>query len=126
MKERCYKPKDSRYKWYGARGITVCDRWLESFENFRDDMLSTWKPGLTLDRIDNDGNYEPSNCRWTTKSEQSFNRRAYGEIKLTGVTVNKKTGKYRALRKINGKTKHLGIFDSPEEAYSAYLASLNE
>jgi len=75
MKGRCLNPKDKRYKDYGGRGIKVCDRWLDYFIHFRDDMLATWKPGLSLDRIDNDGNYEPNNCKWSTSSEQAKNRR---------------------------------------------------
>jgi hypothetical protein len=76
MKTRCYNPNIKKFKNHGGRGISVCDRWLNSFENFLADMGE--KPtGLTLDRIDNDGNYEPSNCRWTTWSEQNKNRRKF-------------------------------------------------
>lgn len=75
MIQRCYNPKDSGYKWYGGRGVTVCGRWLESFENFYEDMGKRPK-GMSLDRKDNDGNYEPSNCRWATKEEQHSNTRS--------------------------------------------------
>ena len=62
MRNRC-KPGYAQFKDYGGRGITVCDRWLLSSEQFIIDMLPTWQPGLLLDRINNDGNYEPLNCR---------------------------------------------------------------
>lgn len=73
MKQRCLNTKMARYSDYGGRGITVCERWLK-FENFLEDMGERPK-GLSLDRIENEGNYEPSNCRWATLSEQRINRR---------------------------------------------------
>jgi hypothetical protein len=74
MIKRCTDRKDKAYRYYGARGITVCSRWLDDFENFFADMGH--KPdGRSLDRINNDGNYEPSNCRWATRAQQNNNTR---------------------------------------------------
>lgn len=76
MKWRCLNSNCSTFKYYGGRGIRMCERWM-NFINFLEDMGER-SPGLSLDRIDNGGNYEPSNCRWATRSQQMKNRREGG------------------------------------------------
>ncbi len=85
MISRCTDPKDPGFKNYGGRGIMVCERWLKSFQAFLDDM-GKCPPGLMLDRVNNDGNYEPSNCRWTTRKVQNNNKRNTAFVTLNGVT----------------------------------------
>lgn len=73
MKQRCFETTSVSYKHYGGRGITICDHWMK-FENFLEDMGER-PPGLSIDRINNNGNYEPGNCRWATQSQQMRNTR---------------------------------------------------
>jgi hypothetical protein len=83
MLQRCYNPNNSFYKRYGARGITVCERWKNSFADFYSDMGA--KPANTsIDRIDNNGNYEPSNCRWATQKAQLANREITKKLEVDG------------------------------------------
>jgi len=84
MIHRCYEPADIKYHLYGGRGITVCERWRYSFENFLSDMGSKPSHDLSLDRRESDGNYEPSNCRWATDSEQNKNRRPFKRNRAQG------------------------------------------
>lgn len=84
MKQRCYNHKLRCYHNYGGRGITVCDRWLgkEGFRNFSQDMGPKPGPEYSIERIYNDGNYEPSNCKWATPKEQGNNRRSSRLVRI--------------------------------------------
>ena len=75
MKSRCFNPLNKHWNDYGGRGITICDRWMD-FSNFLADM-GRRPSGLSIDRINNDGNYEPNNCRWATAKEQQHNQRKH-------------------------------------------------
>lgn len=85
MRARCTNPKWWLYRYYGARGITVCDRWMASFKNFFDDM-GRRPEGMQLDRIDNSKGYGPDNCRWATRAEQQRNTRQTRHITYQGQT----------------------------------------
>lgn len=89
MKQRCYNQNCAQYKNYGGRGIVVCERWVDSFDNFIVDMGE--KPeGMTIDRVDVNGNYEPSNCRWLSNKEQQSNRRNNVLITHNGQTMTQR------------------------------------
>lgn len=78
MKDRCYREGNRRYSRYGQRGIKVCDEWLNDFTSFHDwSMMKGYKDGLSIERIDNDGNYEPENCKWIPMGEQAKNKGTY-------------------------------------------------
>ena len=86
IQTRCYNKKGTGYKNYGGRGISVCQRWLDSFENFLADMGPRPSNDHSIERMDNDGDYEPSNCRWATRIEQANNRRTNVNVTINGVT----------------------------------------
>lgn len=86
MIRRCCNPKDSGFQNYGGRGIRVCERWRFSFEAFLEDMGERPSPKHSIDRIDNDGDYEPSNCEWQTRKRQSRNRRSTRYFTINGLT----------------------------------------
>ncbi len=88
MRQRCSDIKSNSYKNYGGRGITVCDRWKNSFVDFLADMGPRPSRGHTLDRINNDGNYEPGNCRWATAQQQARNKRCSINIVYRGISGN--------------------------------------
>lgn len=85
MKDRCYNRNNRQYPDYGGRGIVVCDRWLSSYHDFAADMGER-PQNHSIDRIDNDGNYEPGNCRWADKSTQQRNRRVAVFVEIEGQT----------------------------------------
>lgn len=124
IRQRCNNPNIKAYKHYGARGITVCKRW-DKFENFLADMGPSYRKGLSIDRIDNDGNYGPKNCRWATASQQGRNRRAAGEIKEVGITLTA-SGKYLARVWILDTHVNVGRFDTIPEAVKARKAFIAE
>ena len=86
MKQRCYNENNKNYHRYGGRGIKVCDRWLESIKNFVEDMGYAPSEDYSIDRIDNDGDYEPNNCRWVTSKEQANNKSNSTKITINGTT----------------------------------------
>lgn len=120
--QRCNNPKHKAYKNYGGRGITVCDEWLD-VKNFIDDMYSSYRECLTIDRIDVDGNYCKDNCRWVDSTIQNRNTRKTRTNNTSGyrgVSFFKRDDKWRAQICVNNKTKHIGYFDTPLEAAQTY------
>jgi len=113
MMQRCHNPNNPGYYKYGGRGIKVCDRWRESFVHFLEDVGRKPSPELTLERIDNNKNYEPGNVCWATYTKQAENRRSgsrYGSgIQFDGTW-------YRVYLKINRIKKKVGTFRTLEEA----------
>lgn len=119
MRARCNNPKHKMYKYYGGRGIKVCDRWNDSFILFLEDM-GVRPSGLTLERIDNDKGYFKENCKWATNYEQSCNQRPKkNNTGYPGVSIS--GNKFQARIINHGKRKSLGVFDTPDEAHQAYL-----
>lgn len=87
IKTRCFNKNEAVYDRYGGRGIGMCERWVESFEAFLEDMGSRPSPEHSIERIDNEGNYEPGNCRWATDAEQARNKRTNVWLSKDGVTL---------------------------------------
>ncbi len=132
LKDRVLNPKNKQYNDYGGRGITICDEWKNDFKSFYDwSILNGYEEnkGLSIDRIDNDENYCPENCRWTTPTIQSRNQRIYKNNKsgFKGVCYHKKNNKYVASIK-DGKQIHIGYFSTVVEgaiAYNNYIIENN-
>ena len=88
MRLRCYNENNVNYKYYGGKGVTICDEWLLSFENFFDWAINNgYNENLTIDRIDSEKEYSPDNCKWSTKKEQAYNRSMSVKLTLNGRTM---------------------------------------
>lgn len=111
MKQRCYDPNAKTYEYYGGRGITVCERWRESFSNFQADMGEKPTPGHSIDRKDVNSNYTPDNCRWATKHQQMANK----SNSSNHVGVHKFQSGWRANYQ-KGNMKFKRLFKSKESA----------
>ena len=122
MLDRCYNKKFKQFDDYGGRGITVCEEWLD-VTNFVAwvDNKSNWEEGLTLDRIDNDKEYSPDNCTFSTKTIQSINQRQQSNNTsgYVGVNWDNRVSKWRARVHMFKKEKHIGTFKTKEEAVLA-------
>lgn len=119
MIDRCHNINSSKYKNYGARGITVCRRWREHIDNFLKDMYPSYKNGLELDRIDTNKGYSKENCRWVTHKQNLHNR--MGNSLVGGTSIYKGVsyigkGKYR----VRIQNKEIGIFTKESDAALAY------
>ena len=132
IKNRVLNPKNKNYNDYGGRGITICEEWLD-VQNFYNWAISNGyeeNKGLSIDRIDNDGNYCPENCRWSTKSIQARNTRIpkNNTSGYKGVSYIKRRGDYRVQIMVNLKSIHLGYFKTAVEgaiAYNNYIIENN-
>lgn len=120
MKERCSNINSPNYHRYGGRGIKVCDRWQASFEKFLEDMGEKTSPDLSIDRIDVNGNYEPSNCRWATRIEQANNKEHKPIATNTNnVYYDKRYHKYHIEVYRRGKKTKKSGYKTLEEAIAA-------
>ena len=130
LKGRVLNPKNKAYKNYGGRGITLCDEWLD-VQNFYDWAMSNgYSDELSIDRIDNDGNYCPENCRWTTQTIQTRNQRIYknNSSGFKGVCFVKDKNKYKSYITVDKNRVFLGYFPTAEDgaiAYNNYIIENN-
>ena len=120
MKQRCNNPNNKNYRDYGGRGIKVCNEWLENQSSFYEWSINNgYKEGLTIDRIDVNGNYEPSNCRWTNQETQCVNQRVRKDNKTGCKNIHISNGKYVVQITRNKKKKYYGSYNTLEEAIEA-------
>lgn len=122
MRRRCKNNKDQRYQYYGGRGISVCDRWKHSFECFLLDMGPRPSNEHSIDRIDNDGNYEPENCRWATRSLQTHNQHKIKGItsRYRGVFFDRSRNKWVASVRLNSAVIRKSRHNTELEAARTY------
>lgn len=131
MKHRCFYEKHGSYKDYGGNGITVCDRWKNSFKNFWEDMKDGYSDKLEIDRIDGSDDYKPSNCRWATSQQQKQNKRKKDNTSSKYKGVDYKYSHYKGEKRIrprpwlcrialSGKTFNIGYFENEIDAGVAY------
>ena len=118
MRQRCEDPNNKEYQHYGGRGIKVCERW-DKFENFLEDMGSKPYPNYSIERVDNNGDYEPFNCIWGTPEQQARNKRVRFDSQsgVRGVGISR--DKYRAYISVDSKRINIGTYETIEEAAEA-------
>ena len=129
MKGRCLYPTHQSYSYYGGRGIEICEEWLKNFEPFKKWADENgYSDELTLDRIDVNGNYQPSNCRWVSASVQSFNTRvcAKNNTGVSGVRYRADRGNYACFIGYKGAQIHIGTFERVEDAITARQKAENK
>ena len=122
IKQRCLNPKNSDYKYYGGRGVTICDRWIDSFSNFYEDM-GDCPSGYSIDRIDVNGNYEPGNCRWADSTTQCINQRLRKDniSGCKGVSFCRASKKWKSYISFNKRNITLGTYKQKEDAIKARI-----
>lgn len=129
MIQRCYNPMCQGYVWYGARGITVCDRWRTDFNEYKMDIEAIGpkpSPSHSVDRIDNDDGYRPGNIRWVDKSLQKYNQRRQRNNKSghKGISWHKKTGKWIVQSGDRESARYVGVYQDLADAVAARAESI--